>query len=39
MLVPSLLVSLRIVPFEEAFSGIADKWVLLFLFILGDSLF
>ena len=41
MLVPSLLVLLRIVPFEEAFSGFADKWVLLFLFmfIIGDSLF
>ena len=41
MLVPVLLVVLRIVPFQEAFSGFADKWVLLFLFmfIIGDSLF
>ncbi len=41
MIVPSLLVLLRIVPFGEAFSGFADKWVLLFLFmfIIGDSLF
>lgn len=41
MAVPSLLVLLRIVPYGEAFSGFADKWVLLFLFmfIIGDSLF
>lgn len=41
MLVPSLLVMLRLVTFEEAFAGFADKWVLLFLFmfIIGDSLF
>ena len=41
MVVPSLLVLLRIVPYADAFSGFADKWVLLFLFmfIIGDSLF
>ncbi|OPL19588.1 MAG: hypothetical protein AVO35_09735 [Candidatus Aegiribacteria sp. MLS_C] len=41
MLVPSLLVMLRLVTFEEAFAGFADRWVLLFLFmfIIGDSLF
>ena len=41
MVVPSLLVILQIVPYGEAFSGFADKWVLLFLFmfIIGDSLF
>lgn len=41
MVVPSLLVLFRVVPYADAFSGFADKWVLLFLFmfIIGDSLF
>lgn len=41
MLVPFLLVIFQVIPFGDAFSGFADKWVLLFLFmfIIGDSLF
>ena len=41
MLVPFLLVIFQVIPFTDAFSGFADKWVLLFLFmfIIGDSLF
>ncbi len=41
LMVPVLLVLFRVIPFNKAFSGFSNQWVLLFLmmFIVGESLF